>query len=35
MKIFLILLAISWVWLAYETYNAPLMDDDGNYLDKR
>ena len=34
MKIFLIILAASWLWMAWEWYHAPLMDDDGNYLDR-
>ena len=32
MKIFLIVLAVSWLWLAWEAYHAPLMDEDGNII---
>ena len=32
MKYFLIVMLISWAWLIYEMYTAPIMDDNGNII---
>lgn len=30
----IIILLVLWVWLGYEFYHAPLLDKDGNIIEK-
>jgi hypothetical protein len=31
--ILIVLITVIWVWISYILYNAPEMDEDGNFID--